>query len=101
MKTLSIVLFALATAVTYLVSTESVTATYSGYENEVYQFSAEDGSTLEFQGVSSEALGKYDLSDDAFKGKTFTITYESETVVDDETEEEVTTSIITDLELQE
>lgn len=101
MKTLSIVLFALATAVTSLVSTENVTATYAGFENEVYQFSTEDGSTLEFQGVSAEALGKYDLSDEAFKGKTFAITYESETVVDAETEEETTTSIITDLELQE
>ena len=48
MKTLSIVLFALATAVTSLVSTETVTATYAGFENEVYQFTAEDGSTLEF-----------------------------------------------------
>ncbi|WBU89092.1 hypothetical protein [Cellulophaga omnivescoria] len=101
MKTLSIVLFALATAVTTLVSTESVTATYDGFENETYQFSDEDGATLEFQGLSSEALGKYDLTDESFKGKTFIITYESETVVDDETEEEITTNIITDLELQE
>ncbi|MGJ8732578.1 hypothetical protein [Cellulophaga fucicola] len=101
MKTLSIVLFALATAVTSLVSTETVTATYAGFENEVYQFTAEDGSTLEFQGASAEALGQHDLSDDSLKGKTFVITYESETIIDEETEEEITTNIIVGLELQE
>tara|TARA_R110002049_G_scaffold14680_2_gene61616 strand:- start:2464 stop:2778 length:315 start_codon:yes stop_codon:yes gene_type:complete len=102
MKTLCIALFALvSTATTGLKqNTETIAATYVGYENEVYNFMDSDSNAIEFQNLKAEAKEKYDLDGDDFKGKSFKITYE--TVITDETsEEEVTTKTITDLELLE
>tara|TARA_R110002049_G_scaffold16732_2_gene66232 strand:- start:814 stop:1131 length:318 start_codon:yes stop_codon:yes gene_type:complete len=104
MKTLCIALFALASVATTKVSqdTESVTATYVGYEKEMYHFTAEDDTALEFQDVSPEALKKHNLTkDEDLKGKTFTITYKKVTTTDAESKKEIVTKSIVDLELLE
>ena len=105
MKTLCIALFALASVATTKVSqdTESVTATYVGYEKEMYQqYTAEDDTALEFQDVSPEALKKHNLTkDEDLKGKTFTITYKKVTTTDAESKKEIVTKSIVDLELLE
>ncbi|MCK0158214.1 hypothetical protein MWU65_13550 [Cellulophaga sp. F20128] len=104
MKTLCIALFALASVATTTVSqdTETVTATYVGYEKEMYHFTAEDDTPLEFQDVSPEALKKHNLTkDETLKGKSFTISYKKVTTTDEATEKEMVSKSIVDLELLE
>ncbi|WP_349663748.1 hypothetical protein IZU89_15470 [Cellulophaga lytica] len=101
MRTLSIILFALATAVTTTITTASFTGTYDGFEDEMYVFTTDEGQTMEFDEVSPETLEKYDLLDESFKGKTFKVTYEVVTYTNDETEEEEVKNILTDLTLLE
>lgn len=101
MRTLSIILFALATAVTTSFTTETFTGTYAGFEDEMYVFTTEEGQTMEFDEVSPETLEKYNLSDDTFLSKTFKVTYESVTYINDETDEEEVKNVLVDLELLE
>ncbi|MEP5340149.1 MAG: hypothetical protein ABJL44_11420 [Algibacter sp.] len=103
MKTLCIALFALvSTATTSLtMNTETIAATYLGYENEVYNFIDSDSNAIGFEALKAEAKEKYDLDGDDFKGKSFKVTYDTVKTVDETTEEEVTTKTIVDLELLE
>ncbi len=103
MKTLCIVLFTLASVATTTLSqdNETITATYVGYENEVYNFKDKDDVMHEFQGLKTEAQEKHNLTDETLKGKSFKITFETLTTIDEESEEEITSKIILDLELLE
>lgn len=101
MRTISIILFALATAVVSTFTTETFTGIYTGLENDMYVFTTEEGTTMEFDDISPEALKKYNITDEALVGKTFTVSYESLTYTDEETEEDIVKYTIVDLELLE
>ena len=101
MRTISILLFALATAVVSTFTTETFTGNYAGLENDMYVFTTDEGTTMEFDDISPEALEKYALTDETFLGKTFKVSYESLPYTDEETEEDILKYTIIDLELLE
>ena len=100
MKTLVMSLLLLIASLTSVPSqeTETMTATFDGYEEGSYYFTDSDGYSTEFNQLSNEARKLYDLSTEEFVGSTFVITYTSETEVDDLDEEIAVTTII-DLKL--
>lgn len=103
MKTLCIALFALITFTTTNVAqeNETINATFISYENEIFNFTAEDDSKHEFHGLKTKAKDKYDLTDESFEGKVFTVTYNTITTNDEETKESIIRNIIVDLEMVE
>ena len=100
MKTLVMSLLLLIASLTTVPSqeTETMTATFDGYEEGSYYFTDSDGYSTEFNQLSNEARKLYDLSTEEFVGSTFVITYTSESEVDDLDEEIAVTTII-DLKL--
>ncbi len=97
MKTLFIALFAFIN-ISVNVTTETVEATYDGFEEETYYFSDEDEITHSFDSVSKEAASQYDLMDATYKGKKFKITYVTTTEVNED-DEEYDAHHITELEM--
>ncbi|MFD2541512.1 hypothetical protein ACFSSB_04210 [Lacinutrix gracilariae] len=81
MKTLLIAFFTISTFIT-LQDNETIYATFDGMENEVYYFSDEAKTTHAFDRISDKASGKFDLTNSKFIGKTFKITYSTETISD-------------------
>ena len=81
-----------------LQESEKMTATFNGIEDGIYSFTDADGFSNEFQNITQEALNSFDLSDDKYKGQLFTITYFSETDID-ELDEEILVTTITALKL--
>ena len=96
MKTLFITLLLLVSGLNTPViqDSEKVNATFEGLENGIYFFTDTDGFSIEFEHISQEALDSIDLSDDTYKGKMFTVTYVSETEIDEMDEEIVVNTII-------
>lgn len=103
MKTLGIALFTLITFATTTVSqeNETINATFIGYENEIFNFTAEDDTKYEFHGLKTKAKDKYDLTDESFEGKVFTVTYNTINTNHEETKENIIRNIIVDLEMVE
>jgi len=86
--------------------TETITATYLGYDNGTYNFSyQEDGEEYEiyFDAISSEAKKQIDLDKKSYIGKVFEVTYiissEIEESDDDESMESTLRTIINIIEL--
>ncbi|WP_452221249.1 hypothetical protein [Lacinutrix salivirga] len=107
MKTL-LILFSLAGIILVSNNQDSKTlhATFSGVEDGVYYFQDENDSKHLFQEVHEDALKKYDLSSETFKGKTFKITYTVKTDLgeineEDELGDDIEIHHILDLELLE
>ncbi|NJB71895.1 hypothetical protein GGR42_002357 [Saonia flava] len=102
MKTLFISLFLMVSINNIKISQESetMTATFDGFEEGIYYFTDKDGYANEFSSISDEAMASYDLTQDTYKGKSFLITYiEIEEL--DEFDEEITINSITALKLLE
>ncbi len=97
MKTIFIALF---TAVTLALNlqTDNVTATFTGYADGSYYFVDADELTHSFDTISETAATQYDLTTDAYKGKTFKVSFTSTTEVNEDDEEYEVLSI-TALEL--
>lgn len=96
MKTLCITLLLLVSGLNTSVIQESekVNATFEGLENGIYFFTDTDGFSIEFEHISQEALDSFDLSDDTYMGKMFTVTYTSDTELDEMDEEIVVNTIM-------
>ncbi|NAS12213.1 hypothetical protein [Poritiphilus flavus] len=76
---------------------QSLTATFSSYEEETFYFMPDDSEQMEFSSLNEKASAKYDLTKSEFKGKRFKVTYIIETETD-ASGEEIDVNIITDLE---
>ncbi|MBU2938580.1 hypothetical protein KO494_03410 [Lacinutrix sp. C3R15] len=97
MKTLLIAFFALSTFIS-IQDTETIYATFDGMENEVYYFSDEADTTHVFDAIADEAAKKFDLTNERFNGKTFKITYSTETIMD-EMDDQIEVLTIENLEI--
>jgi len=101
MKILFITLFVVLSYSGIQTDQEKITvkAIFDGYEDETYYFTnvKEEGS-YEFQKIDSVANKKFNLQDVNFKGKTFEVTYTTETDLD-ENDDEYTLFMILDLKL--
>lgn len=88
MKILSILLFSLLITNNTIITknTETLKATYDGYEDGVYYFS-DDDDTYEFKNADPKVLKAYDLSSKKYEGQDFNITYEIEKKIDEDDEE--------------
>ena len=64
--------------------TETIKATFVEYVDDTYYFTDKDEYSVEFQQIKKEVLDTYNLKDDSQKGKTFVITYETDTEEDEE-----------------
>lgn len=78
--------------------TETIKATFIEYADETYYFTDKDDYSLEFQRIKKSVLDTYNLKDDSFKGKSFVITFETDTEKDEEGDD-IRISIITGLKL--
>ncbi len=89
MKTLFISLLLVVTSLSKTLpqETETMTATFDGYEEGTYYFTDSDGYSNEFSHLSNAAKKVYDLTTDNFVGSIFQITYTSEIEIDDSDEE--------------
>lgn len=63
--------------------TQTINATYDGYEASTYYFVNEQGDTFEFQSVDADVLKKYDLKNGSMEGVNFEVTYTTVTEVDE------------------
>lgn len=102
MKTLFMSLLLLISSLTTVPSqeTETMTATFDGYEEGMFYFTDSDGYSTEFSQLSQEAKKLYNLTTKEFVGSTFMVTYSSETEVDD-LDDEITMNTIIALKLVE
>lgn len=102
MKTLFISLLLVVSSLSMTLSqeTETMTATFDGYEEGTYYFTDSDGYSNEFDQLSNAVKKMYDLSSEKFVGSTFQITYTSESEIDD-SDEEITINTIIALKLME
>jgi len=96
MKTVLLILLFIATPPNNLVNqeTETVKASFTEFDDDVYLFKDKDGFSVEFEHVKDEILKQYDLKGDSLKGKLFLITYFGETEVDADGEDIITNTII-------
>lgn len=97
MKTIFITLFALVSLST-TIETETITAVYDGLEEGTYYFTDEEELVHSFDMVTDGVLTTYDLGSDAFHGKTFKVTYNTVTEINED-DEEYDMHVITKLEL--
>lgn len=88
--------------------TETITGVFDGFDGESYSFNHtnddDEEDVLFFSKIDLELLKKYDLSDEKFIGKTFTVTFISETITEideDGDEQEYDKRTIVGLELLE
>jgi hypothetical protein len=96
MKTLLVSIFLVVASFTNLIGqeTETMTGTFNGYEDGVFNFTDTDGYSMEFNHISNEAKAMIDLTQDQYIGKLFQVTFTSETEVDDEDEEMTSNTIV-------
>ena len=80
--------------------TETVKATFVEYVDETYYFQDKDDFSIEFQQINKDILELYNLNDDSQKGKSFVITYETDTEEDEEGDD-IQINIIVGLKLVE
>lgn len=80
--------------------TETLKATFVEYVEDTYYFLDKDDYSVEFQQIKKEVLDSYNLKDDSLKGKTFVITYETDTEEDEEGDD-IQINIITGLKLMD
>ena len=80
--------------------TETLEATFVEYADDIYHFTDEEDYAHEFQQINKSVLDTYNLKDDVYKGKSFIITYETDTQEDEEGDELFINTII-GLELKE
>jgi len=82
-----ITLFTLVSLFTVKQETETITinATFDGYEDETYYFTDDEDETYYFQGVEvlDEASKKYDLKDPIYNGKSFKVSYQIQSKLDE------------------
>lgn len=80
--------------------TTTITATFDYHDEGMYYFTenGEDEETYTFVKAEASVLKAYDLTDEKYEGKTFKVTYKTETE-EDEFEEEYEVLVITKLEL--
>ncbi|ANH61505.1 hypothetical protein [Dokdonia donghaensis] len=86
MKTLFIALFTLTT-IAYNTTSETVTATFTGYSDETYYFTDSDDLTYAFESISAKAAQEFDLTQDTYKGQQFKITFTTSTELNEDDEE--------------
>ena len=102
MKTLFILFFAFTTTIIAVKNQdkEIVKAIFNEFEDDVYYFTNvnEEEGTYNFDKIDGIASKKYDLKDVKYKGKTFEVTYITETDLD-ENDDEFSTFTILDLKL--
>lgn len=82
---------------TTIKNTETLKATYDGYEEGIFYFS-DDDDTYEFKSADPKVLKAYDLMSEKYEGQDFNITYEIQKKTDED-EEEYEEWVITKLEL--
>jgi len=104
MKTLHVILIALATFTNGFINqdTETVNATFDNYEDGTYYFTDnnDESEFYTFEKIEDDVLKSYDLTDKKYEGKTFNVTYRIETEIDD-SDDEYNIWIIVKLELVE
>lgn len=90
MKLLFMLLFMVSTLTTSIEEVDqepqTITATYVGTQEGVFYFT-NDETEMAFQSVDYEVAELINLDDEAYKGKTFDITYTTETEEDEAGEE--------------
>lgn len=96
MKTLFISLLLVVSSLSASLNqdTETMTATFDGYEEGSFYFTDSDGYSTAFSQLSDEARKLYDLTTEEYVGSTFMVTYTSETEIDDLDEEVTMTTIV-------
>lgn len=89
MKTLFISLLIVVTSLSNTLpqETETMSATFDGYNEGTFYFTDGYGYSNEFSHLSNAAKTMYDLTSDEFVGIIFQITYTSEIEIDDSDEE--------------
>ncbi len=97
MKTMLITLFALISLST-AVETETIIATYDGMEEGTYYFTDEDELVHSFDLVNDGVLANFDLTTEAYLGKTFKVTFDTLSEINED-DEEYDSHVITKLEL--
>ena len=86
MKTIFIALFTVVT-IALNVQTDNVTATFTGYSDGTFYFEDADELTHSFDAISEDAAKQYDLTTDAYQGKTFKISFTSASEINEDDEE--------------
>ena len=86
MKTIFIALFTVVT-IALNVQTDNVTATFTGYSDGTFYFEDADELTHSFDAISEAAAKQYDLTTDAYQGKTFKISFTSASEINEDDEE--------------
>ena len=99
-KTLGIILFVALSSFFTVVQQNTVTADFERVEDGMYYFTTKAKDSYSFHGIAESAKAKYDLFEDRYKGKTFTLSYETR-VIEEEDEEPIEEVIITDIKLIE
>jgi hypothetical protein len=96
MKSILVVLFVALSSFgsTDIQETEKMNATYAGYEDGMYVFTDGDGYKSEFKYVSQEVMQQFDLSDEQYIGKQFTITFTVDSEIDEDDEEIMVSTIV-------
>lgn len=101
MKTIFLCFFMLfSTANQKVQETETVVATFNGYEDGVFFFTDDNGYSIEFQNLSPEARQQFDLTDDGLIGFLFEVTFNRDTELDEMEDEVVVNNIVGLLQLQ-
>ncbi len=80
--------------------TETLEATFAKYEDDIYHFTDEEDYAHEFHQINKSVLDTYNLKDAMYEGKSFIITYESESKEDEEGDD-FFVNTITGLKLKE
>ena len=86
MKTIFIALFTVVT-LAFNLQTETVTATFTGYSDGTFYFEDADELTHSFEAMSEAAATQYDLTTDAYQGKTFKVTFTTASEINEDDEE--------------
>ena len=87
MKTLLSIFFLFTLTVQSLQNkqeTETAEATFIEFADDTYYFTDNNDYSYEFQQINEDILNTYNLNDDSQKGKTFLITYDTDTEEDEE-----------------
>ncbi|AEE18249.1 hypothetical protein JM84_1422 [Dokdonia sp. Hel_I_63] len=98
MKTMFIALFTVVTLALNVQTTDSVTATFTGYAEGTFYFEDADELTHSFDAMSDAAAKQFDLTTEAFQGQMFKVTYTTTSEINEDDEEYEVLSI-TALEL--
>lgn len=100
-KTLAVSFFILVTSFFNPVQEDTtIKATYEKIVDGEYYFMNEDSKSIVFQGMSKEASEEYDLMDVNYLGKTFWITYKTNTIEKEGGAPDYYLNIITDISME-